>query len=965
MSAKLRAFLRDHGLALTWWVLLGLLVGVMQWMEAATSGPHQIDVQFAGTPERVAAVFTRLPADGFASLREVATIDTWLLVPLYVAFLIVSIELVRRRFYVVSAAQRVGGSLMVVTVMAGLFDLIENHLILDLIGDNSMATAGAGAISAGSAAAITGFALAKYTGLVLVGLYAAPALIGYAWRTKAMALFEEVVFTVLYAVLVPLFLAVAIATRANMLDRDTFVRGLRIQNLNRPKDAVVGGDASLLGAGEVALMDRLQPPRAGVERRGVCFSGGGIRSASFALGALQALQGTEVLDEVDTLAAVSGGGYLAGSYEMVRSHGVFAADPGTEPYPYAPGTPEEDWLRKRSAYLAHTFGQKMRLVTRLAIGIGVNALFLFALLYAVLRPIGWVLHDRMPGMVVDSEVTGLMIPVAHAVAVVVPLVVALLAGVLTVNPRIVGEDRGHERTLFLGRSLVWLAGAAFFAFVLLPVGVWLLYEAVPSLWRDLPFASDGGEASKETVRLVALFGAGGALAFVTTAVKKQFEGVKASVWAIVAAAVVVPLLVLWALVSVVFGALEDGVTGTMSPFGAFQMPERTAWLVVASLLALFWLISDQRAWSMHRFYKRRLHRAFGVQRTGSDEATEIPYEQPTHFQPNPKPHFASCAVANLSDYAVVPPGLRSVPFTFDAVEIGSPEPRIGYMAMPEYRDRLDQTRVRDVTIPAAIAISGAAVSPAMGKQTRQWLTAFMTLANVRLGVWLPNPRWMRAQDFAADEVWWERPRVSYLLKEMLGMHSIDDRFLYVTDGGHYDNLGLVELLRRGCTTVYVFDASGGQPGTFNTIGEAMALARSELGIEFDLPLHEIRPLDPDAADQYEDKRLKLPWRRRRAEVRGGVLVARPYVWGTFTDPRLPKHTEGHICYVQAAVSEEAPWQVRSYWEADERFPNHSTIDQDFDFAEFEAYRALGDWAAGAALAATPSGRGGRWRRVRD
>ncbi len=110
--------------------------------------------------------------------------------------------------------------------------------------------------------------------------------------------------------------------------------------------------------------------------------------------------------------------------------------------------------------------------------------------------------------------------------------------------------------------------------------------------------------------------------------------------------------------------------------------------------------------------------------------------------------------------------------------------------------------------------------------------------------------------------------------------------------------------------------------------------------------------------------MVTPDRRRRAEVRGGVLVARPYVWGTFTDPRLPEGAEGHICYVQAAVSEQAPWQVRSYWEADERFPNHATIDQDFDFAEFEAYRALGYWAAGAAVANAPSGRGSRWRRRR-
>jgi hypothetical protein len=958
MAERLRAFLRKHGLALGWWVLLGLLGVVMRWMAAATSGPRQLDVQLAGTPEQMAGVFSKLPADRFHSLRQVTTIDSWLLVPLYVGFLIISIVLVRRRFYVIPAARRVGGSLLVVAVMAGLFDLVENHLILHLIRDDSIAIAGAGAISASTVAAITGFSLAKYTGLVLVGLYVVPALIGYAWRTESMALAEEVVFTVLYAVLVPVFLALAIITRARMMDRDTFVRTLRIQDLTRPPGGeVIGEDAALLGAGQATLMSRLAPPEAGRERRGVCLSGGGIRSASFSLGALQALQRDGVLDEVDTLAAASGGGYLAGSYQMVRSHGVFASDPGTLPPPYAPGSPEETWLRKRSAYLAHTLGQKIRLVTRLAVGIGVNALFLFGLLYAVLRPIGWVLHDRMPTMVSAGTVTGLALPLAHGIAVAAPLAVALLAGLLTVTPRIVGEDRGQEHTLFLGRSLAWLAGAAFFAFVLLPASVWLLYKGVPTVWRELPLAFGKGKTDQETVNLVALFSAGGALAFVTTAVKKQLAGVTASVWAIVAAAVVMPLLVLWTLVSVVFGALEDGITGTMSPFGLLDVPERGAWLAVMALLALFWLISDQRAWSMHRFYKRRLHRAFGVQRTGPEEATEIPYGEPTDFQLGPQPQFVSCAVANLSDYAVVPPGLRAVSFTFDALQIGSPEPRIGHVAMPRYRDWLDRVRAHDVTVPAAVAISGAAVSPAMGKQTRPWLTAFMTLANVRLGVWLPNPRWMCAQEFDSGEVWWERPRVSYLLKEMLGMHSIDDRFLYVTDGGHYDNLGLVEALRRGCTTVYVFDASGGQPGTFGTIGEALALARSELGIEFDVPLHEIRPPDMDAADQYEEKRLKLPWRRRRAEVRGGVLVAQPYVWGTFTDPRLPGGTKGHICYVQAAVSEEAPWQVRSYWEVDERFPNHSTIDQDFDFAEFEAYRALGEWAAGEAIAATPSGRG--------
>ena len=54
-----------------------------------------------------------------------------------------------------------------------------------------------------------------------------------------------------------------------------------------------------------------------------------------------------------------------------------------------------------------------------------------------------------------------------------------------------------------------------------------------------------------------------------------------------------------------------------------------------------------------------------------------------------------------------------------------------------------------------------------------------------------------------------RPRPEYLWKELFGRNRIDDKFLYVTDGGHYENLGLVELPRRGCGTIYCFDACGG------------------------------------------------------------------------------------------------------------------------------------------------------------
>lgn len=966
-----------------WWPLTMGLVAVWILMGAVVEGPGQLPLEFAGTGDEVREVLADYGRQGgLDEVRRELVIDTVLLVPLYVAWSIVSIEVARRRFYVISVAKRIGGTLAVAVAVAGVFDVIENVLIFRELS---------GSVNDGLAAAVNGFALAKWTALVMVVAYVGPALIGFGWRHRTAVPIETVVFSVVYALLSPVLWLTARLCRCEMMTRVEFIRGLRVQNLTRPAEPdgeaiseapEVTEDMELLGPEQATMVKRVKPTDD--ETLGICFSGGGIRSASFALGALQKLQSQGVIGKARYLSAVSGGGYLAGSYEMVRSRGLFQSTPNLEPPPLAPGTPEEHWIRNRSAFLAHTAGQKARLVSKLFLGIGVNALFLFALLYVFLRPIGWFLDSQVPELVSRGTTSDLVIPLAHWLTFAIPAIGAVLAGFLAVTPKIVGEGGGHDSALVLGRAMVFVALGALVALIVLPVAVFLIFEWIPILWNWLTelVTDDSGTASQETVRIVSLLGTGGALAFLTTAVKKQLEGATPTLWAAIGALVVVPALVMWALAAVVFGALDEGLSGTMSPFGAFEVAEPLAWAMILGLLALFWLVSDQRAWSMHVFYKRRLHRAFAMERTSDLAARELSFDVPHEFSSGTLPEFISCAAANVTDYAVVAPGLRAVSFTFGAGSIGSSVRKIDFMDLSGYSSLMDpKARRLDTTVPAAMAISGAAISPAMGKETRPWLTALMALANVRLGVWMPNPRWVqarvtrvdelrssiaaleeapseggRARDLkrtrleleAEEELWWERPRVSYLLKEMFGMHSLDDRFLYVTDGGHYDVLGLVELLRRGCTRIFVFDASGGQPGTFSSMGDAMALAQAELGLQVDLPLHDIRPADAAAADQYEERRLELPWRSRRAGDRGGVLVAQPYAWGTFSESGVER---GTICYVQAAVSEGAPWQVRSYWESDPRFPNHSTGDQDFDHREFEAYRALGYWAAGEALEA--------------
>ena len=207
-----------------------------------------------------------------------------------------------------------------------------------------------------------------------------------------------------------------------------------------------------------------------------------------------------------------------------------------------------------------------------------------------------------------------------------------------------------------------------------------------------------------------------------------------------------------------------------------------------------------------------------------------------------------CAAANVSDLGYTPPGLGVTSFVFSPDHVGGP--LVGSIPTVEYesrltrirffqkvwnvrhRDRPSMGRLRDVSPLSAVSISGAAVSPSMGRMNQPAYRMLIAMLNLRLGVWLANPRLVRELE-GDSPAFKPLVRPTYLLRELLGQNNLRRKFVYVSDGGHYENLGLVELLRRGCTTIYAIDASGDTPGTIRTLGQAVALARSELGVEFD------------------------------------------------------------------------------------------------------------------------------------
>jgi len=665
------------------------------------------------------------------------------------------------------------------------------------------------------------------------------------------------------------------------------------------------------------------------------------------LGALQALQEAGVLEKAEYLATVSGGGYIGGAMTMVAAtpDPALVWDDG-RPLPFARMTPEERYLRDHSTYLAPNMKGKARLVGRLLLGMLVNLVFIGALVVIGGRLLGWFAgtvepHQLRAGVHFGDWHLG---PWLLATGITAGVGVLLMVSTATVwmAPRV---QRGVNRA---GIGVIALAVAVFVVVAGLPGVIVGLRNAASGIafaidwtFRHITPAANATPSARGNGASI-LAEAGGiltALGVPTMLLGVLRAGAKAerSKLALMAGAVVGPFLLAYALIASASDAAEH-----------HSMSEQWTWLVPSAGIALLlWLFGDLTAGSMHPFYKSRLATAFALRRrwrrpdgTLADSPEElgelaadvrnydtlVPLSSTVPARPWPK--LLCCAAANVSDPGITPPGRHAVTFTFDADWVGGPD--VGYVRTSDFEAALGRRRAADVTMMAAMAISAAAVAPTMGRMTKKSLTFLLALTNARLGVWLPHPQRVRARlienakraaSGKPPKQWLSRPRFTYLWREMTGRNTARAPFLYVSDGGHWENLGLVELLRRKCTTIYCVDASGDDEHSFTTIGEAIALARSELGVDIDL--------DPSILG--------------KADADDPVYCAADFAIGTITWPSATDQPSvvGRLVFVKATVTKHAPWDVRAYKLRNPKFPNDSTLEQLYGDEKFESYRALG------------------------
>ena len=221
-----------------------------------------------------------------------------------------------------------------------------------------------------------------------------------------------------------------------------------------------------------------------------------------------------------------------------------------------------------------------------------------------------------------------------------------------------------------------------------------------------------------------------------------------------------------------------------------------------------------------------------------------------------------------------------------------------------------------ITLGTAMAVSGAAVSPNMGYHSSPATAFLLTLFNLRLGIWLPNPA-----TTSADAQRYAQPphALSALLDEMLGRVGDRGSSIYLSDGGHFDNLGLYEMVRRGCRLIVVVDTGEDPEHAFSDLGDALRKIRIDQQVEITFPT----PLPIAAAAEWTDRN-------------------RPFALGRITWPS-PNRTSGRVLYIKPSLFEGVPMDLRAYARRDPSFPNDSTLDQFFTESRFESYRRLGEF----------------------
>jgi len=369
----------------------------------------------------------------------------------------------------------------------------------------------------------------------------------------------------------------------------------------------------------------------------------------------------------------------------------------------------------------------------------------------------------------------------------------------------------------------------------------------------------------------------------------------------------------------------------------------------AVALLLIWRV-DLNQFSMNPFYRNRLVRCYlGSTRmhhmtetertphgaTGFDFADDLQMSD-LRFDADKVPYQGPLPIINTAANAATSAGLdvqdRSAEsFTFTPLHAGfhfarysMPHDQRDPATAPTHRAYCETERYgAGWTLGQALSVSGAAASPNSGYHTSPLVAFMLTLFNARLGWWAPHPGKEKAGS--------DRPHgifgfLGCLINELTGSANLDKDFIYLSDGGHFENLGLYELVRRRCRVIIVGDGECDAIYNFQALGTAIRRCKVDFGVHISIETRDIRP-DPATG------------------------VSRSHVaFGTIKYPKdhapyMPDCGDGILIYIKSSMTGDENLAIQQFRGENPLFPHESTGDQFFSESQFESYRELGQHIA--------------------
>lgn len=702
----------------------------------------------------------------------------------------------------------------------------------------------------------------------------------------------------------------------------------------------------------------LNPDLAALDGVGLAFSGGGIRSASFALGVLQVLLNEGAFRRFDYLSTVSGGGYLGAaiSWWLHRA----ATDPIEQVAPAARGADGEG--RSRYEAFRQQFGSKVRGARTLAggrptsdwtasnwlayvrqhgnylqpKGVGYASLVASALrvclyplcvygialtgLFALVRTLAEALGVPL------IELTGLT---TAAVACVALVAMSWIYGPATWFTSFLGPDASaflyRQRTRFRANS-GWLLSA---------ISVGLLLASIPALHDLLAARASRWIASLSSLGLGAI---GTAYQFVKGRAQERTPGWFGPLRLVVTAALVIyglllgsysiaeacPRPVPWGVAALAFAATFGYFVNTNYAGLARLYRDRLMETFLPDTQTV-----ARNEWNLAKLADRQNVSDLGGRLSPGGELT------PATAGDCPRPlHLINCNAVLMDSPKDLYRNRGGDSFVISALWSGC-----------DATGWIPTTRLGDgsMTLPTAMSISGAAANPnaapnGLGVTRNRWVSFLMSLFNVRLGYWMVNPARAAARPSNRPNLWSPGFRQGLLGRGL----SEEAHFIELTDGGHFDNTALYELIRRRTRLIIVAEAGCDPTFAMEDLANAIEKVRVDFSvfIEFKDPTYSLEALRP---------------RGRRELAPHGFAIGR--IRYPKRGATSPEYEDGLLVYLQAVPTVSMPADIVSYWRRHAAFPNDTTADQFFTEENLEAYRELGYAIAGEVHRYARSGEG--------